>query len=62
MYTYCKEYSLQTFCLFSICEETRAEHAPLLSNKTFAYHWNNYTIIESPVLEQGSFFKENRAR
>ena len=56
MRKYCKAYPLKELRQFQGWKENRTEHETALSDDTIVYLWDDFTVVQSPVLEQGNLF------
>ena len=56
MHKYCKAYRLQDLRQFSDWTEARGEEEKALTDDTICYLWDDFTVVKSPVQEQGVLF------
>ena len=56
MHKYCKAYRLQDLRQFSDWTEARGEEEEALTDDTICYLWDDFTVVKSPVQEQGVLF------
>jgi hypothetical protein len=56
MRKYCKAYPLHELRQYQNWQEKPAANEVVLSDETIVYLWDDFTVVESPVLEQGNLF------
>jgi hypothetical protein len=56
MRKYCRAYPLKELRQFVGWKETPVEAGSQLTDETIVYLWDDFTVVESPVLEQGNLF------
>ena len=56
MHKYCKAYRLQDLREFSGWTEANEDQAEPLTDDTICYVWDDFTVVRSPVQEQGVIF------
>lgn len=56
MRNYCKAYPLHELRLYKGWQERPAESGTTLSDDSIVYLWDDFTVVESPVLNQGNLF------
>lgn len=54
MRKYCKAYPLQELRRFQHWQENASERASSLADETIVYVWDDFTVVESPILDQGN--------
>jgi hypothetical protein len=58
MRKYCKAYPLQNLRQFQGWKESRTTNETELTDETIVYLWDDFTVVESPVLAQGNLFDD----
>ncbi len=56
MHTYCKAYTLEQLRHFSAWSEQGEGSEPELTDESIVYLWDDFTVVRSPVQEQGIIF------
>lgn len=56
MRKYCKAYVLKDLRHFKGWQEKREENAPELSDDAVCYLWDDFTVVNSPVQDNGNLF------
>lgn len=56
MRKYCKAYPLHELRQYQDWQEKPVVNGSELSDDTIVYLWDDFTVVESPVLEQGNLF------
>ena len=56
MHKYCKAYRLQDLRQFSGWMEAKEDQEEALTDDTICYLWDDFTVVRSPVQEQGVIF------
>lgn len=57
MRKYCKAYPLHELRQYQAWQEKLAENGAILSNDTIVYLWDDFTVVESPILNQENLFE-----
>lgn len=57
MRKYCKAYPLHELRQYKDWQETTVENGTPLSDESIVYLWDDYTVVESPILKQGNLFE-----
>lgn len=58
MRKYCKAYPLHQLRQFAGWKESGAQDQSALTDDTIVYLWDDFAVVESPVLEQGNLFDD----
>lgn len=56
MRKYCKAYPLGELRQFQHWQENHSEHDTERTDETIVYLWDDFTVVESPVINQGNLF------
>ncbi|HTK06075.1 MAG TPA: hypothetical protein VL485_02815 [Ktedonobacteraceae bacterium] len=58
MRRYCRVYHLGELRKFPGWKENEVEHKATFSDETPVYLWDDFTVVESPIVDQGNLFDD----